>query len=159
MATTTFKNDLNMLNKAFEMWNSSLESITPIQGIQYSWTNQAIPPAITSKTAELGGNSLGLDPADGPLVLCLVTASWSDPADDDVVNSVGQKLIEDVDAASKASGVFHSFKYLNYAAKWQDPIGGYGPENVAKLKAASKKYDPFRIFQKAVPGGFKLSNI
>lgn len=157
MATTTFKNDLGMLNKAFQLWNASLDSIVPIDGIQYSWTNQAIPPAITSKTYELGGNSLGLDPEDGPLVLCLVTASWSNSADDDRVNGVGKKLIADVDAASKAAGVFHSFKYLNYAAKWQDPINGYGPENVANLRAVSRKYDQFKIFQKAVPGGFKLN--
>jgi len=156
MATTTFKNDLGMLHKAFELWNASLPSIIPIKNVQYSWTHQAIPPAITSKTEELGGNSLGLDPEDGPLVLCLVTASWSDPADDDHINSVGKNLIEAVDAASKSAGVFHPFKYLNYAAKWQDPIRGYGAENVAKLKSTSRKYDPYRVFQKAVPGGFKL---
>jgi hypothetical protein len=156
MATTMFKNDLGMLHKAFEIWNASLSDIIPIPNVQYSWTHQAVPPSITAKTEQLGGNSLGLDPKDGPLVLCLVTASWSDPADDDRINAIGKNLIDAVDAASKAAGVFHPFKYINYAAEWQDPFGGYGAKNVAKLQSASRKYDPFRVFQKAVPGGFKL---
>lgn len=50
----------------------------------------------------------------------------------------------------------NSFKYLNYAYKTQEPIKGYGHANVAKLKAASKKYDPAGVFQKLVPGGYKL---
>jgi hypothetical protein len=35
-------------------------------------------------------------------------------------------------------------------------IAGYGEESVSKLRATSKKYDPEGLFQKAVPGGFKL---
>ena len=156
MATTTHKNDLSMLHKTLELWNASLAPLVQISVIQYWWTNQAIPPAITSKTAGLGGNSLGLDPTDGPLILGLVTASWSNSADDDFVIGVGQKLINDVDAAAKELGVFHPFKYLNYAAKWQDPFGGYGAENLERLKTVSRKYDPSRVFQKSVPGGFKI---
>ena len=46
--------------------------------------------------------------------------------------------------------------WASNAAKWQVPIGGYGPENIAKLKATSRKYDLFRIFWKGMLGGFKL---
>jgi hypothetical protein len=30
---------------------------------------------------------------------------------------------------------------------------------VEKMKAAAKKYDPFGVFQKLVPGGFKISKV
>lgn len=43
--------------------------------------------------------------------------------------------------------------YLNYAGSGQDPIGGYGPGNKARLRAVSAKYDPKKVFQKNVPGG------
>jgi hypothetical protein len=59
-------------------------------------------------------------------------------------------------AFAKSKGTLNDFEYLNYAYKTQSPITGYGADNVAKLKAASQKYDPFQIFQKFVPGGFKL---
>lgn len=41
----------------------------------------------------------------------------------------------------------------------QDPLASYGPESVKKMKAAAKKYDPFGVFQKLVPGGFKISKV
>ena len=58
---------------------------------------------------------------------------------------------------ARSVGGLKDFIYLNYADRNQDPLGGYGPANVAKLKAASKKYDPGQVFQKLVPGGFKLN--
>lgn len=53
-------------------------------------------------------------------------------------------------------GLQRKWIYLNYAERDQDPIGSYGSENVGKLQAASKKYDPTGLFQTNVPGGFKL---
>lgn len=35
-------------------------------------------------------------------------------------------------------------------------IESYGPENVKFLQAVSRKYDPDHVFQRLVPGGFKL---
>jgi hypothetical protein len=35
-------------------------------------------------------------------------------------------------------------------------IEGYGAANVAFLRDVSRKYDPLGVFQKLVPGGFKL---
>lgn len=49
--------------------------------------------------------------------------------------------------------------YLNYADKTQDPLSSYGPKNVKKMKDAARKYDPKGVFQKLVPGGFKISAV
>jgi hypothetical protein len=48
------------------------------------------------------------------------------------------------------------FKYMNYAAAWQDPIGGYGETREKELREVAKIYDPSRFFQKVISGGFKL---
>ena len=53
-------------------------------------------------------------------------------------------------------GLLHEFEYLNYADSSQDPIASYGADNVERLRATSRKYDPHGVFQKQVPGGFKL---
>ena len=58
--------------------------------------------------------------------------------------------------AARDMGLLHDFVYLNYANQAQDPISTYGRENVASLKRAAKRYDPRGIFQRQVPGGFKL---
>lgn len=41
----------------------------------------------------------------------------------------------------------------------EDPLGSYGVENVAKIRAAARKYDPNQVFQKRFPGGFKISKV
>lgn len=89
-------------------------------------------------------------------MLVELTASWNNTSDDTLVDTTSRNLFLEIDKASQAAGAFNRFKYLNYALNGQNPIDGYGPRNVAKLRAVSKKYDPYRIFQYAVPGGFKL---
>lgn len=61
-----------------------------------------------------------------------------------------------VNEAAREMGMLHEFVYLNYANQDQNPILTYGPENVASLRAAARKYDPRGVFQRQVPGGFKL---
>ena len=130
--------------------------IENVAGLIYSLTYQPLPPAITSKSAASGGNPLGLSGSDGPLVLCLLTISWLLETDDAFVNNIAKTFIEDVNNRAIAESLHHPWIYLNYADKHQDVIRGYGPVNKIKLQHASKKYDPIQLFQKSVPGGFKL---
>ncbi|OAL23718.1 hypothetical protein AYO20_10923 [Fonsecaea nubica] len=51
------------------------------------------------------------------------------------------------------------YLYANYADMTQDPLGSYGPENVAFMKEVARKYDPEVFWQKRVPGGFKISRV
>jgi hypothetical protein len=51
------------------------------------------------------------------------------------------------------------WKHLNYADKSQNVLAAYGADNVRKMKEAAAKYDPEQVFQKLVPGGFKISEV
>lgn len=51
------------------------------------------------------------------------------------------------------------FQYLNYAAPFQDPLANYGDMSHHMLREVSKKYDPDQVFQRLVPGGFKLNRV
>jgi len=68
-----------------------------------------------------------------------------------------EAMFAKTNAFAAARGTLNKYEYLNYSYKTQMPIQGYGADNVARLKAASRMYDPAQIFQKFVPGGFKLS--
>lgn len=61
-----------------------------------------------------------------------------------------------LEACAEAQGLLLRFQYLNYAAPFQTPLESYGEENLRFLRAVSEKYDPKGVFQKRVPGGFKL---
>ena len=115
-----------------------------------------IVPAITNNSAPNGGNSLGLNPSDGVLVVCLVSLSWVSATDSYFLTSMADQLFSHIDEMAKAKDLYLPFKYLNYAAGNQDPIAGYGDDVKERLQRASKQYDPKGLFQNAVPGGFKL---
>ncbi len=148
---TVFHPSAAILEKVYQLWSSTTDSIKDIPGIAYFLIFQRMPSIEP-------GNALGLEGVDDPLVLCLLSVTWSQAGDDATVNSVTQALIEAIDQHTKAAGLFHRFKYLNYAAPFQDPISSYGPASKANLLAISKKYDPEGFFQTGIPGGFKLSS-
>lgn len=144
------------MSTIFDLANSTLQHVLSVPGISSIVDYQPIPTAITSRANLTGGNSLGLDPADGPLVNVLFSFAQADAADDARIKAASIEWVRRVTHAAQAIGKFNPYLYLNYAEKWQDPITSYGAANVARLRRTSRKYDPDRIFQKAVPGGFKL---
>ncbi|KAG8529154.1 uncharacterized protein KY384_005789 [Bacidia gigantensis] len=167
--TITFRNDLPFLTYVYNTWKSTVtSSITSIPNLNYAITWQPIPPAITSKSVPATssnsysnpnrdtGNSLGLENSKTPLILCSLSIKWERSTDDAVIESTARNFIEQIGKAAREKGVDNDFLYLNYALNGQDPIRGYGRENVERLKKASRQYDPNGVFQKQVPGGFKL---
>lgn len=83
--------------------------------------------------------------------------AWKDPKDDGLFDSIGQSTIAQLTKYAKSINQDNEYIYLDYAYKTQNPLRSYGADNVALLRSASKKYDPTGVFQKLVPGGFKLA--
>lgn len=86
----------------------------------------------------------------------LLLTYWDKKEDDDKIATVMRGVLEDIRNDSKERGTAVPFEFLNYASQFQDPIRSYGEDNKQKLQEVSKKYDPEGMFQKGVPGGFKL---
>lgn len=102
---------------------------------------------------------MGLGPDDGDLVVCLLMVQWSNAADDEVLERTGRRLLDELYADTTRFGVANKYVFLNYAAPHQDPIASYGEGNVMRMREASRKYDPEGVFQKHVPGGFKIPGL
>ena len=160
LMTRTLTNNVDVtpdvLSGIFDLANSAAVDLVTVAGLIFTMTHQPLPYAIYSKSATTGGNVLGLDRFQDDFINVLFTLSWTLPTDNARVEARIQQLENDIVALEKQKGVYNEFIYLNYAAEWQNPIAGYGAANVAFLKSVSKKYDPSGLFQKAVPGGFKL---
>jgi hypothetical protein len=114
------------------------------------------PPAPASNP-----NSLGFPTDSIPhknAVLALVSIYWPLSTDTVKVNAAIKNLQACIETTAQAEGVLSPFKYINYATTgWQkDAIRGYGEQEVQRLRNTAKKYDPKRVFQTQVPGGFKL---
>lgn len=143
-----------MITTVEQLWNDSIATVAPISGVNWAMTIQPWPQPFETQGS---GNSLGLSASNGPLVLFLLSYSWSLESDDAAITTAAQNLIAAIDAATQKAGHYSPFRYLNYAAYWQDPIASYGAASVQNLKAVSQKYDPSGVFQTGSPGGFKIS--
>ncbi|KAI1080778.1 hypothetical protein F5B20DRAFT_570237 [Whalleya microplaca] len=153
---THVKADVGMLQAGADIWTASLGPIKGCAGLICSYTLQPYAVSQLEASAKKGGNSLGLDPSLGPIVSIALLMYWVDAGVDEKILGAAREALENIDREAEARGLGIPFKYMNYAATFQDPIGSYGAENKAKLQAASRKYDPEGVFQKGVPGGWKL---
>ena len=124
--------------------------------MSYDIEFEPIPVQFIDHSTSSGGNVLGLENTTEPLMLVLIQAAWANESDDELAVDTLIQLAKDIQEAAEMEGSAHSFIFLNYADITQDPIAGYGAENVAFLRDTSRKYDPSGLFQQAVPGGFKL---
>ena len=86
----------------------------------------------------------------------LLSALWPDPASNDIVQNTARQLGAKINNRADAQHLLHAFQYLNYADPSQNPLRSYGEESFVDLLATSGKYDPKGVFQRQVPGGFKL---
>lgn len=69
-----------------------------------------------------------------------------------------QTWVQQVDAVARKLGTSEEFLYLNFAGGFQNPLQSYGSASLAFMRGVAAKYDPTGVFQKLVPGGFKLDN-
>lgn len=113
---------------------------------------------VSSSTVEAGrlrgGNALGLDPVSQTWLH--MDVGWWWPGDDEKALDAARFVVGEVEDAAKATGNYLPCLFMNDANIQQDVIGSYGDANVKRLKEVQDRYDPDRVLQKLVPGGFKL---
>jgi hypothetical protein len=154
--TLTFTTSAAMYQKCVDISNSYLEPFKASPNLTWSLLFQPIPRVVSDASVKAGGNIMGVDSNAGNLMLFLLFITWEGAENDAAFNKAGRACIADIKAAGAALGVNVPYMYMNYADQPEDVLAGYGAVNVAKMVKASKKYDPNQVFQKLVPGGWKL---
>ncbi|XWW93156.1 hypothetical protein V2A60_001085 [Cordyceps javanica] len=157
-ASVTVTNDKETLLDFWKATDAVYDSLKVKD--QIDWLVSVVPqPALQETWAEArGGNVLGLQNVkEDQLVLWLVSR-WNDASLDSTMENARQQFIDAAVSAGKKHNTYSPFIYLNYASPKQDPLCGYGADNVAFMKKVAKKYDPTGVFQRLQPGGFKLNH-
>ncbi|CAI6336800.1 unnamed protein product [Periconia digitata] len=160
--TMTFANDAEIFTKIVELneafvneWKSTSDDPDFITQCMF----QSIPTIFAKHSVERGGNVMGLDKEDRNAIMLLFNIAVK-TADQELIarpllRSYGEKMQQFAD--SKKGLV--SWQFLNYADAYQDPLASYGPDNVEKIRAVAKMFDPQGVFQTKAPGGFKISRV
>lgn len=82
---------------------------------------------------------------------------WTNVQDDATVRGVSIATGQKWQQLGEERGLYVPFLFMNDASRDQDPLSLYGLDNLSKLKAISKKYDPAQVFKKLQNDGFLLS--
>ncbi|KAI1761292.1 FAD-binding domain-containing protein [Hypoxylon sp. FL1150] len=155
---TTLRADFQILNDATNICEEALREaytafLHPDNETKFRLTLRPLTRHMLEASASKGGNSLGLSPALGPLVSVCLEANWLHDYGDYPANVTLENIINRIRARALELRQAATFVDSSSAHWSQYPIA---VECVGALQAVSRKYDPEGLFQKAVPGGFKL---
>ncbi|KAL4799273.1 hypothetical protein BDV19DRAFT_376466 [Aspergillus venezuelensis] len=140
-----------------EILESMQEELQSVPGLMVRSNHQAITQGWLQAAREAGGDAMGLDASEGPLLVYLLGAQWDNAADDEVVREFSKRCTRTIERRAREEGIYHPFIFLNDASEDQSPFAGYGSESTrARMREIRREYDPQCIFQRLMPGGFKL---
>ncbi|KAK9420126.1 putative FAD-binding PCMH-type domain-containing protein [Seiridium unicorne] len=142
------------IKAAFDRWNATVADVSQVSNIIWAFVLEPLPPAIYARAAE--GNSLGLENRTEPLIVALLSATWTNATDDLVVTKAAKAFFDAVDADGRQSGTYDPYIYLDYADQDQQVIASYGSESVRRLRQVQRRVDPLGVFTVQVPGGYKI---
>lgn len=115
---------------------------------------QPISKTMVDAAAKTGGRPQTLQPR--AQLWMNMSWGWNLAKDDAYVYALIKETYEKVDQLAKSRGLYDPYIFLNDAFPDQKVFRSYGTESFKRMKEISRKYDPTQMFQKQVPGGFKL---
>ncbi|KAL8990448.1 MAG: hypothetical protein Q9177_000898 [Variospora cf. flavescens] len=115
---------------------------------------QPISKSMVNYASQTGGRPQTLQPR--AQLWMNMSWGWNLAKDDAYVYALIKETYEKVDRLTKSRGLYDPFIFLNDALPGQKVMRSYGAESFARMQGISRKYDPTQMFQKQVPGGFKL---
>jgi hypothetical protein len=154
-ATWSFINNAAYMSRLLDLaerFTNSVPGLTTMNLIfQPLWTT---PRTASFKSG--GGNVLGIQGTDDDMVIALLHLVWTNPANDNPVREAERSFLANARLLARQMGVHHPYLYANYAEEWQDVMTSYGNRSLSLMRSVSAKYDANGLFQRNVPGGFKL---
>ena len=159
-STFCFSPSIEFETRIIEIFQEEIAKVKDVVDFLPNMVMQPISRQTISLMGKNGGNALGLEASDGPLVLLATAIKWADATDDGRAQGANYQFLARAESLAKEMRVWHRFKYVNYADESQDIWTGYGPENHQRLKDIQRAVDPRGIFTKGGLGGgtyFKLN--
>ncbi|KAL4950163.1 hypothetical protein BDW69DRAFT_187613 [Aspergillus filifer] len=158
--TLTFKADLRIVLRAGQVFEALIETVKT-QIPDHDFSSQMVLQPLAASFAEhsiaRGGNVLGLERIKDDCVILVCSLETQSAELNETVGRPALKIaINEIDKFAKSVDGDVDFRYLNYCDGTQDPIARYGEENVQKMREVSARVDPDGVFQRRVPGGFKI---
>lgn len=117
---------------------------------------QPISASMISQSLSMGQNTMTSELNATAMMWFCINVGWNLPADDDMISEILLETLGKIEDLAKSRKFYNRFIFQNDAHSAQDPIRSYGENAYRRLKIISKRIDLDGMFQKQVPGGFKL---
>ncbi|KAL4959295.1 FAD-binding oxidoreductase [Aspergillus stella-maris] len=161
--TLTFKNDKKTLSHAataHRRFASDLESLIGKESFYSLIFLQPLPSSFADIAAEKGGNMFAETLRDSNNVLWTAGVFvYTNQSGFAIASALMQEMVAELESYAKQTGTDNQLVYLNYAGFAQDPLGSYPEVSVRHMKDIAERYDPEGLFQRRLPGGFKISRV
>jgi len=156
--SVSFKPDPRAISIAnHTIFDGALTALKDVANCSITFSYQPISKAWVQASQAAGGNALDLDPHQGTFVSGLISTTWSNAADDEIVNNFSRKAAATIAAETVALGLGYDFVFLNDAGHGQSPFETYGSgRSLPALRAIQKKYDPKGVLLNLLAHGFPL---
>ncbi|KAH7087440.1 FAD binding domain protein [Paraphoma chrysanthemicola] len=155
--TTTFPSR-QWLQGSLQIFREEVEAVKTVAGVNRQIISYTIPERAIRGMAVRGGNALGLDDVQGPLLITFLSTSWLYSEDDTLIGEFYDRVFARLEASSKSLNVYHPYKYIGYGRLGEDIFSSYGAKNRKLLVQIQERFDPQGIFTAngLCRGGFKL---
>ncbi|KAH7074516.1 FAD binding domain protein [Paraphoma chrysanthemicola] len=155
--TTTFPSR-QWLQGSLQIFREEVEAVKSVAGVNPQIISYTIPERAIAGMSVRGGNALGLDNVQGPLLITFLSTSWRHSEDDTLIGDFYDRVFARLEASSKSLNVYHPYKYIGYGRLGEDIFSSYGAENRKTLVQIQESFDPQGIFTTngLCRGGFKL---
>jgi muconolactone delta-isomerase len=148
-----------MMEDFFQMANETIQPFLTLPGFLLSIAYQPLPTLISERYGQV--DSLGPIQTQGNMfyIHWAMSVDGSEVETDKKFEEVTRDLFERAEDKARERGLQRDFLQLTYADRWQDVMGRRSKGAGKELWDVSGEYDPYGMFQKQVPGGFKLPNM
>ena len=144
------------MSAMYAAWLATIERIKDVPGLSLSLGFFPLTKTLLASSVRSGGNAFNISPSDGPLLIVFIHPIWAEAGDDAKMHGEVERLLEEFNTMAKEKGKLHRYIFPNYGYPKSDLFAGYGEESVERMRKVAEKVDPEGVFQKCVPGGFKL---
>lgn len=160
--TLTMRADAGIVQKAATMHDDLVAELKALINATEFTTQclfQPIPTYFAEMAAAKGGNMLGMDAVKDNALMWLITGTVNTEAQEAIMQEKLTAFSATLEQYATDMGGNMAWRYLNYADPSQDPLSTYGAANIQFMKDVATKYDPGQVFQKKVPGAFRVSRL
>ncbi|KAI9685962.1 MAG: hypothetical protein M1820_010700 [Bogoriella megaspora] len=158
-ATISFANQAEMMEIFFQLADKAMQPFVSLPGFQVSLAYQPLPTIMSERYGAV--DSLGPIQTQGNMFFIhwAMAVDGSEVETDAEFRSTVKDLFEEAKKEASKHGWDRDYLALTYSDSFQDPIGSRSRGTIEEMWETSRKYDPKGLFQKQVPGGFKLPKL